>query len=848
MNYSEQNDETLVSLVLAGNHHAYEGLVLHHEHRVLNAAYAVTQNHHMAEDAAQDAFVTAFIKLNLLHDPSKYGVWICRIAQNCARNMLVRVREYVGLEFIENCLPSSMNVEDAFIASEENETLHESVARLPEKAREVIRLHYFEDLPVAEIAERLRIPVGTVKWQLHEGRRKLRKELGAVNEKENDRLVVKVMKKVEELKLWRLKNNKDGFETVYEDVLREVEALPESEDKHRFLSDTLAHGVWWIPGKKSEEMLARIKESALIGKNEEIMEYVLAVEENRVPKRERVDFVKNTQIPFLEQHGLTHCLGREWFWLAYGYFRAGQPDDGFAALNKTLSLLNPADTYYANALAAQRIEETRLQELSDLESSAYNLLAIAEEYRYINGELRFWNQPGYGTGNLQSVFFTSNYVFYNAFRCDSRARIPNAAVGDSITASDGYLLTFEAQGVTVETPCGVFTDCEVWTGKGDFRTYKTYFKNGIGIVRQEITDCFSHTDCLLSRYHIAGGGGMFPCHTDNYWEYALADLPQKLEHRLCSTITYADDKKVIFSHHARHIRRGYDETNWHDTLLQLRSEYVRVTNDGEEILVDVSPVMARAEMLANTPYRRTHTDIACRVMRRILETDKVFNPHRTHSGHWNFFQVYGVLQSEKQLMLDDGERLFSFEWKAATRGVGDIGYPVFYNHLLTILSDSVGCLWSEDWLIDHPQTKNGRCGGCRTRTTHCLHKAGTVHTAAGSFDDCVTLDIEVAGLSGGLGYRGGKMAYTFAPGIGIVRVTHNYKNDMLQAVYELTSYRGIGEGYMPIFPGMVRHYDALGLTDGYIGSAEYTCERNENGVLTLFTDLCGIRELTDTTE
>ena len=54
MNYSEQNDETLVSLVLAGNHHAYEGLVLHHEHRVLNAAYAVTQNHHMAEDAAQD--------------------------------------------------------------------------------------------------------------------------------------------------------------------------------------------------------------------------------------------------------------------------------------------------------------------------------------------------------------------------------------------------------------------------------------------------------------------------------------------------------------------------------------------------------------------------------------------------------------------------------------------------------------------------------------------------------------------------------------------------------------------------------------------------------------------------
>lgn len=844
MNYLEKSDELLVTIVLAGNHHAYEGLVLRHERRVLAAAYSITQNHHLAEDAAQDAFVTAFMKLNLLKDPTKYGAWVCRIAQNCAKNTLTRFRNYLSFDQFENTdIPSSQNIEEEFIVSEEAEEVRESVDRLPKNVKQIIHLYYFEGLSIAEIANRLSSPIGTVKWQLHEGRRRLRKELGAMTENENDRLVVKVMKKVEELKLWRLKNSKDGFEDIYEDVLREVEALPESVEKHRFLSDTLSRGVWWIPGKKNDELLARIKESALISKNEEVMEYILAAEENKVPRNGRIDFVKNTQIPFLEKHGFTRCLGREWFWLAYGYFRTGQDDKGFAALNKTLSLLTPSDVYYANALSAQKIETTRLHELHDLESSAYNLLAISEEYRYIGDNLCVWAQPGYGIGNLQSVFRGSNYVFYNAFRCDSRARIPNAKVGDSVTASDGYLLTFEATGVTVETPCGTFDDCEVWTGKGDFLTYKTYFKNGVGIVRQEVSDYYSRADCLLSSYQIVGGEGLFPCHPENHWEYTVADLPMKLEFRLCSTITYADNKKVIFSHHAQHIRRGYDDTNWKETMLQLRSDYVRTTSAGEELLIDVSPIMARAEVLAVTPYQKLHTNMACRVMRRILNTDKDFNPSRTQSGHWNFFEVYGIVDSEEKLMLDNGDRLFSFEWKAATRSLGDGGYPLFYNHMLTILNDAVGCLWSKEWLLDHPITKDGRHGSCRHKSTFCLHKAGTIYTAAGKFEDCVILNIEVTGLSDGYGYRGGKMAYTFAPGIGIVRVTHNYKNDTMQAVYELTSYSGTGEGYMPFFPGIVRHYDAVGLTDGYIGSAEYACELNENGSLTLLTDLCGIRDL-----
>ena len=56
----------------------------------------------MAEDAAQNAFVTAWMKLNTLHEPQKLTVWVCRIAKNCALNMVMRFRSFLPLEIVEN--------------------------------------------------------------------------------------------------------------------------------------------------------------------------------------------------------------------------------------------------------------------------------------------------------------------------------------------------------------------------------------------------------------------------------------------------------------------------------------------------------------------------------------------------------------------------------------------------------------------------------------------------------------------------------------------------------------------------------------------------------------------------
>ncbi|HBN83987.1 MAG TPA: hypothetical protein DDZ89_09105, partial [Clostridiales bacterium] len=90
---------------------------------------------------------------------------------------------------------------------------------------------------------------------------------------------------------------------------------------------------------------------------------------------------------------------------------------------------------------------------------------------------------------------------------------------------------------------------------------------------------------------------------------------------------------------------------------------------------------------------------------------------------------------------------------------------------------------------------------------------------------------------------GGKKVYYFAEGIGIVRTENEYGGGARTAVYELSTYEGTGEGFMPLADGLLRKYDALDLTDGFVGAAEYTYVADDDGDIVIFADRTGIREL-----
>ncbi len=846
MYYQNEMDETLVMLTLAGEQTAYEVLVTRYQNAVISSAIAVTKNRFMAEDAAQDAFVTAWMKLNTLQEPGKYGSWVCRIAKNCALNMINRYRSFLPLDVVDNLNINDGTAENPatlYALSEERTEINESVELLPEKVRQIIKLHYFEGLPIVEIADRMRISEGTVKRQLHDGRKRIRKELCAMNEKYSDTLVQRVMKKVEELKLWQVKNDKSGFEKVYAQVLREVEELPECTEKQHALADVLMRGWWWLPGKKNDALFARIADAAIEGKNEEVMTFIVAREDSKVYGGARIDFIRDKQIPRLEKAGFVKTLGREWFWLGYELFREGKTEEGHAAYNKVEEILSKGDAYHILVPYARRMEEILASDYKEKREKRYLIGANAEEYRFIDEKLCFWSSDGFGEGYLNSIDRTARHIFRNASRCDGKF-FADISLGETFVGSDGATLSYISDGETVHTPAGIFDGCQLWVTKfwdDDGKSiFKSYYKKGVGIVRQEHTNDGITEAYSLKAYNIKNQKGLLPLDAGNTWEYASEHDPEIITSELIFTVSFANDKKIIISSWKNMLRNKYDENSWLEMIGKIRCDYCYEKN-GRHYLCDVYSAIERAEQLAVTPMEKAHTKAAASVARRILATDSSFTPDCTATGHWNFFSKNTVRPKKDSLYFSHNFR-WSFEWKS-TGSMGVAENPVLYNDILGILQDATNCIWSDEWCIGATPLVEYTKWSRDVRTQITCEDGGTITTKAGTFKNCFKLCLDIGGMDNGLFYRGGKKVYYFADGIGVVRTENEFCGGAKTAVYELTSYEGKGEGFMPMADGLVRRYDALGLTDGFVGAVEYTYVADEYGDIVIFADRTGIREL-----
>ncbi len=841
MYYQNETDETLVLLTLAGEQRAYEALVVRYQKAVVASAMAVTKSRFMAEDAAQDAFVTAWMKLNTLQETKKFGQWVCRIAKNCAVNMLTRYRSFLPLDTVDNLDlddDRQQNPAELYALSEERKEVSKSVERLPEKVRKIIHLHYFEGLSIVEIADRMRISEGTVKWQLHDGRKRIRKELCAMNEKYTDTLVQRVMKKVEELKLWQLKNDKTGFETVYKDVLREVEDLPECRDKAHALADVLMRGWWWLPGEKNDALFARIADAAMEGKNEEVMTFIVAREDSEVYGGARIDFIRDKQIPRLEKAGFVKALGREWFWLGYHLFREGKAEEGQTAYDKVTQILKLGDLHYALVPFARKKEERYANHYRDISKNRFLVTASAEEYRYIDGNLRFWAEETVSDGWGQSVDMEARNIFMNASRCD-RQFFADIAVGETFTGSDGTTLTFSSDNETVETPAGRFENCQLWItrhwGHNGNDIFKSYYKDGVGIVRHEHT-CVGVTEArVLKAYTVKGGKGLLPFAEGNTWEYVSENDPQFVADWLCFTVSYADEKRVVLASYSEAERLQYNENSWLDMIHKIRNEYFV-----NRKVCNIYPAIERAEALAVAPMEKAHTKAAASVARRLLSTNPEFNPDHTATGHWNFFEKVAVGQEKGMIRVSHCHR-WSFELKHT--GFGTAETPILYNDILGILQDATNCVWSEEWRVGASPIVEYTKWDNNIKTQITCEDGGTITTKAGTFENCFKLCLDIDGMVDGWEYRGGKKVYYFAEGVGIIRTENEFCGGAKTAVYELTAYEGTAEGYMPMADGLTRRYDALDLTDGYVAASEYTYAADENGDMVIFSDRTGIKKV-----
>ena len=154
-------DRELIALVQGGSRDAAGALFDRYWLFAWRAAYAVTANRTLADDAAQEAIQRAFGNLGRFDMTRPFGPWLKRIAINCACDQLRRARGSTGLE---PELPSLQEwaVGDGAQDALELRAVVEAVLSLPPAKRAVVVLRYWLDLPFEEIGGVLGVPVGTV--------------------------------------------------------------------------------------------------------------------------------------------------------------------------------------------------------------------------------------------------------------------------------------------------------------------------------------------------------------------------------------------------------------------------------------------------------------------------------------------------------------------------------------------------------------------------------------------------------------------------------------------------------------------------------------------------------------
>lgn len=172
------NDTELVIKAQNGDRNAYNELVRTHSHGVLNVVYRMCGNRHLAEDAAQEAFIQAWLKLSSYKPRTSFRSWLYRIAVNAAIDMLRKEKRILPDEVEDYYLTDSRSGPESMLASNDRtELVRKAIVALPDASRAVLVLREYEDLSYQEIADSLEIPIGTVMSRLSYARKLLKEKL-----------------------------------------------------------------------------------------------------------------------------------------------------------------------------------------------------------------------------------------------------------------------------------------------------------------------------------------------------------------------------------------------------------------------------------------------------------------------------------------------------------------------------------------------------------------------------------------------------------------------------------------------------------------------------------------------
>ena len=175
-----ETEAALIAKAQKGDRDAFGELVRHHHPGVVNVVYRMCGDVELAEDAAQDAFIRAWLHLPSFRPGTSLRNWIYRIAVNAALDVLRREPKTPLVDLETLSMPDSIAVPEFVLLEKERAfAVQQAILSLTEANRSVLTLREYGGLSYQEISATLNIPLGTVMSRLNYARDRLKELLAS---------------------------------------------------------------------------------------------------------------------------------------------------------------------------------------------------------------------------------------------------------------------------------------------------------------------------------------------------------------------------------------------------------------------------------------------------------------------------------------------------------------------------------------------------------------------------------------------------------------------------------------------------------------------------------------------
>jgi RNA polymerase sigma-70 factor, ECF subfamily len=175
--YTDFPDEALLALAARDDEDALAALYDRYGRVAYGLALRIVRDPALAEDAVQEAFLTVWRTAGSFRsERAKASTWILTLVHRRAVDLVRREerRRAAPLEGDEEPEAYALATDEEIERTDRRRIVQEALRRLPDEQREALELAYYGGLTQSELAERLAVPLGTIKSRMFAGLRRLR--------------------------------------------------------------------------------------------------------------------------------------------------------------------------------------------------------------------------------------------------------------------------------------------------------------------------------------------------------------------------------------------------------------------------------------------------------------------------------------------------------------------------------------------------------------------------------------------------------------------------------------------------------------------------------------------------